>query len=139
MIRYALVCHRDHAFEAWFASSESYDEQAEANAVVCPDCGSAQVTKAPMAPFVAKREPRAPGPEPVERPRPYAMLRKLRDELTANFDNVGEKFPEEARKIHLEEAPRRNIHGKATLEEARELDDEGIPICPLPILPEDQN
>ena len=67
------------------------------------------------------------------------MLRKLRDELTANSDNVGEKFPEEARKIHLEEAPRRNIHGKATLEEARELDDEGIPICPLPILPEDQN
>jgi len=139
MIRYALVCHRDHAFEAWFASSESYDEQAEANAVVCPDCGSARVAKAPMAPYVAKREPQPRKPEPAERSRPYAMLRKLRDELTANSDNVGEKFPEEARKIHLEEAPRRNIHGKATFEEARELDDEGIPICPLPILPEDQN
>ena len=65
--------------------------------------------------------------------------RKLRAELTANADYVGAKFPDEARKIYFEEAPPRSIFGKATLQEARELCEEGIPVCPLPPLPEDQN
>jgi hypothetical protein len=67
------------------------------------------------------------------------MLRKLREELTANSDYVGAKFPEEARKIHYDEAAPRSIHGEATSEEAGELDAEGIPVFPLPPLPEDQN
>jgi hypothetical protein len=138
MIRYALACEEGHDFEAWFGSAASYDEQAEANSITCPSCGSARVSKAPMAPYVAKR-PETLAPAPVERPKPYAMWRKLRAELTANSDYVGRKFPEEARKIHFDEAPARTIHGEATLKEAQELTDEGIPVCPLPPLPEDQN
>jgi hypothetical protein len=139
MIRYALACEEGHGFEAWFRSADAYDEQAEANAIRCPACGSAQVKKAPMAPYVAKRRAETPTPPPAERPKQYAMLRKLRAELTANSDYVGPKFPEEARKIHFDEAPARAIHGEATVEEAQELDEEGVPIFPLPRLPEDQN
>ncbi|HYB05308.1 MAG TPA: DUF1178 family protein [Methyloceanibacter sp.] len=139
MIRYALACEEGHGFEAWFDSAASYDEQAVANAITCPSCGSAQVRKAPMAPYVAKRRAETSTPARVDRPQPYAMLRKLRAEFTANSDYVGPKFPEEARKIHFDEAPARTIHGEATLKEAQELNAEGIPICPLPPLPEDQN
>jgi hypothetical protein len=92
-----------------------------------------------MAPYVAKRRAETPTPPPAERPKPYAMLRKIRAELTANSDYVGPKFPEEARKIHFDEAPGRAIHGEATVEEAQELDEEGVPIFPLPRLPEEQN
>jgi len=139
MIRYALVCDRGHSFEAWFGSSRNYDEQAEAHTVVCPDCGSTHIDKAPMAPFVARRRAGSERPRAAERRQAYAMLRQLREEITANSDDVGEQFPEEARKIHFDEAPARSIHGQATLEEAKELSEEGIPICPLPPLPEDRN
>jgi hypothetical protein len=141
VIRYALACEKGHSFDAWFGSASSYDEQAEANAIRCPACGSARVEKAPMAPYVTKRssEPTAPGPAQAERPKTYAMLRRLRAELTANSDYVGPKFPEEARKIHYDEAPARAIHGEATPDEARELNEEGVPVFPLPSLPEDHN
>jgi len=139
MIRYALACEEGHGFEAWFGSADTYDEQAEAQAILCPACGSAQVNKAPMAPYVAKRRAESPPPVSAEQPKSYAMLRKLRAELTANSDYVGPKFPEEARKIHFEEAPGRAIHGEATPQEAQELDEDGVPIFPLPRLPEDQN
>lgn len=90
-----------------------------------------------MAPYGARGRQKAakpPGPR-----KSYAMLRKLRAELAANSDYVGPKFPEEARKIHYDEAPARNIHGEATREEAGALDAEGIAVFPLPPLPEDQN
>jgi hypothetical protein len=139
MIRYALVCGRGHSFEAWFGSSRVYDEQAEAHAVACPDCGSTEVSKAPMAPYVAKPRSEPPDPKPAERRKSYAMLRQIREEMTANSDYVGEKFPEEARKIHFDEVPPRSIHGEATLEEAKALTEEGIAVRPLPPLPEDEN
>jgi hypothetical protein len=139
VIRYALTCEEGHGFEAWFGSSDTYDEQAEAHAILCPACGSAEVKKAPMAPYVAKRRPEPSVPPTADRPKPYGMLRKLRAELTANSDYVGPKFPEEARKIHFDEAPARPIHGEATPKEAQELDEEGVPIFPLPHLPEDEN
>lgn len=139
MIRYALACDEGHGFDAWFGSAEAYDEQEGAKAIPCPCCGSVRVGKVPMAPYVARGRPEPQAPEPVERPKPYAMLRKLRAELTAGADYVGAKFPEEARKIHFDEAPSRGIYGEATLEEARELSEEGIAICPLPPLPEDHN
>jgi hypothetical protein len=137
MIRYALACEEGHEFEAWFGSADAYDRQAEARSVVCPVCCSTRVEKAPMAPYVARG--RGESRKPQRQRKSYAMLRKLRDELTANSDYVGPKFPEEARKIHYEEAPQRSIHGEATSEEARELDEEGIAVFPLPLLPEDQN
>ncbi|MGB6768238.1 MAG: DUF1178 family protein [Methyloceanibacter sp.] len=139
MIRYALACEQGHGFDAWFGSADSYDEQAEAHAILCPNCGSASVSKAPMAPYVAKPRVERPPTPKAERPKTYAMLKKLRAELTANSDYVGPKFPEEARKIHFDEAPARAIHGEATLKEAEELNEEGVPVFPLPPLPEDQN
>ena len=102
MIRYALTCEKGHGFEAWFGSGEAFDRQAETNSVLCPVCGSAEVAKAPMAPHVARRRDEAPTPRKSR--KSYAMLRKLRDELTANSDYVGTKFPEEARKIHYDPA-----------------------------------
>jgi hypothetical protein len=141
MIRYALACEEGHNFDAWFGSASSYDEQEEANAVRCPTCGSARVQKAPMAPYVAKKSPlpSAPRREQAPRRKTHAPLRELRAALTANSDDVGPKFPEEARKIHFDEAPARTIHGEATLKEAQELKEEGIPVFPLPSLPEDHN
>ena len=139
MIRYALACEEGHEFEAWFGSAEAYDRQAAAGTIVCPVCGGTRVAKAPMAPHVAKRSADQEAPKPPAARKSYAMLRKLREELTANSDYVGPKFPEEARKIHYDEAPARSIHGEATSEEASELDAEGIAVFPLPPLPEDQN
>jgi hypothetical protein len=139
MIRYVLMCDRGHSFEAWFGSSGAYDEQAGAHAVTCPECGSTAVSKAPMAPYVPKRRAEGAPPKLAERRKSYAMLRQFREEMTANSDYVGEKFPEEARKIHFDEAPSRSIHGEATLEEAKALTEEGIPVRPLPPLPEDEN
>ena len=93
-----------------------------------------------MAPHVARHgRPAQSVPAQPEPKRSYAMLRKLRAELTANSDYVGPKFPEEARKIHYDEVKARNIHGEATGEEAQELNAEGIPVFPLPPLPEDHN
>ena len=145
MIRYALACSMGHEFEAWFASSDSFDEQAEANALSCPVCGESRVGKVPMAPHVGRgrRDPALAGKSArsgdAERRRSYAMLRELRDKLTANSDYVGPRLPEEARKIHYEEAPARGIHGEADLEEVRALEEEGIALLPLPRLPEDEH
>ena len=147
MIRYALACHQGHDFEAWFGSSGSYDEQAEAQAIVCPACGSHDVRKAPMAPNLVKgiaapRSEAAPASSPRlsgEGTQTYALVRELRAQLKANAEDVGPHFAEEARKMHFGETPARSIYGEANAEEAQELADEGIPVCPLPPLPEDHN
>jgi len=141
MIRYALTCAKGHDFEAWFGSSGDYDVQLEASAVVCPCCGSAEVTKAPMAPAVRRgRTVRSSvAPSSDERRRTYAFLRDLRAHLKENAEHVGPLFAEEARKMHHGETEARSIYGEATREEAKALEDEGIPALPLPLLPEDHN
>lgn len=152
MIRYAFKCGGGHEFDAWFSSSDSYDEQCEAEAVRCPECGSANVQKAPMAPAVlrGRRRARDNGAEaPVDTPmqapsessqnQSYAFLKGLREHLKANADDVGDKFAEEARKMHHGEAEERSIYGEATMDEAKSLYEEGIPALPLPKLPEDHN
>jgi hypothetical protein len=156
MIKYALVCQKKHAFEAWFQSSAAFDKQAKRGLVTCPDCGSHKVSKAIMSPRVARRDrddtPRrskpsagktvvpasntAPSPAAAEM---LAMMRKLRDEVTKNADNVGPRFAEEARKIHYEETPARGIYGEASPEEVKALHEEGVECYPLPVLPEDGN
>jgi hypothetical protein len=160
MIRYQLKCDKRHEFEAWFASSSAYDRQAKRGLVSCPKCGSAKVQKAMMAPSIAKGSRRRKPEKAPEAPVPQAQpqqpaasdthrlaahgdllgaMRKLRAEIEAKSEYVGERFPEEARKIHYEEVPARGIHGEATSEEARALIEEGIEFYPLPGLPEDQN
>jgi len=158
MIRYALICERGHAFESWFADSAAFDKQAKRKLVTCPHCGSGKVEKAIMAPRLAggrKRkaaEPRgeAPAVPATAEKAPVAMispqeqeirakLKELREHLTKNADDVGHKFPEEARKMHYGEIEHRSIYGVASLEEAKDLAEEGIEFHPLPILPDERN
>jgi len=138
MIRYALICAGGHDFEAWFGSGAAFEQQARERALSCPRCGSADISKAPMAPAV-RRSRAESAPEARERRQTYAILKDLRAHLEANAENVGPAFPEEARKMHYGEAERRSIFGEATLEEASALAEEGIPALPLPRLPGDHN
>ncbi len=142
MIRFALACDRGHGFDAWFSSGDSYDEQMEAQAIVCPTCGSIHVKKAPMAPAVLRgkaEETARESPADGERKQTYAFLKGMRDYLKDNADDVGKAFPEEARKMHYGEAEARNIYGEASVDEAKALHEEGIPALPLPKLPEEHN
>jgi hypothetical protein len=152
MIRYRLKCERRHEFDAWFAGSATFDRQAKRGQVSCPRCGSTKVEKALMTPGIAKgakrkRVQKAPAPEPAPQDTHRlaahgelaAAMRKLRAEIEAKSEYVGPRFPEEARKIHYEEAPARGIYGEATREEAQALSEEGIEFFPLPSLPEDHN
>ena len=157
MIRYALRCDHDHAFESWFQSSSTYESQVKRKLVSCPICGSMKVEKAIMAPrIVGKkgRERAAPTPsEPAEILPPAtstplvmaqerelrAKLKELRDHIVKNADNVGERFPNEARKMHYGDIEHRPIYGEASPEEARSLIDEGVEVSPLPVLPDDRN
>jgi hypothetical protein len=142
MIRFALACDRGHSFDAWFSSGDSYDEQVEAQAIVCPTCGSIRVKKAPMAPAVLRgkaEETARESPADGERKQTYAFLKGMRDYLKDNADDVGKAFPEEARKMHYGEAEARNIYGEASVDEAKALNDEGIPALPLPKLPKEHN
>lgn len=129
MIRYALRCDKGDEFEAWFRSSADYDDQAAQSLVECPHCGSTHVEKAPMAPNVARTD-RAEAPSP--RAVAMAMAAKVRETIREKFDYVGERFPDEARKIHKGEIEDRPIWGEATAEQAKEMAEEGLPVSPLP-------
>ncbi len=150
MIVFDLKCGKDHVFEAYFADSATYERQAEAGEIACPLCGDVRIAKAPMAPNIAvankaRGEPEpvpAPAPAPARKPpsppemaRAVATLRRMRAHIEQNFDHVGERFPEEARKIHYGEGERRNIYGDATKEEVGELADEGIEVGEIPWVP----
>jgi hypothetical protein len=155
MIRYRLKCKKGHQFDAWFASSVAYERQAKGKQLSCAKCGSTQVSKALMAPKLTKRAAAKEGPakeaarsREAAKPETHrlaahgelmAAMRKLRAEIEAKSEYVGPRFPDEARKIHYEEAPARGIHGEATADEAKALSEEGIEFFPLPILPEDHN
>lgn len=142
MIRYSLACIDGHDFEAWFAGSEEYEAQKSKGMLVCPVCGSAEVDKALMAPAVAtarKKDSVRLAANMPERQETISMLRKLREHLTENAENVGPRFAEEARRIHYNEAEKRGIYGEASPEDARSLADEGVEFHPLPMLPEEHN
>jgi hypothetical protein len=162
MIRYALVCDQEHSFESWFQNSAAYDKQVKRGLVTCPVCNSAKVSKALMAPRLsgAKKRGQTFPPEampaaeaPVAVPAaaaPVAMispqeqefrakLKELREHITKNADYVGQKFPEEARKMHYGEAEHRSIYGEASPEQAKELHEEGIEFHALPVLPDERN
>lgn len=160
MIRYKLICNKSHEFEAWFRSSDDYQRQVKRGLVDCTDCGSRQVRKALMAPNVARRDKgkaarEAPAPQQsvtvanavsaehqdfaARRREILSMMRKLRAEVLANSENVGDRFPEEARKMHYREAEPRAVHGEATESEVKELLDEGVEIYPVPQVPDEHN
>jgi hypothetical protein len=141
MIKYALVCEGEHAFESWFPDSESYEVQSRRGLIACPECNSTRVAKAIMAPAVAAgRAPAAPLALLDERQRQMReFASRLRKEIIANTDDVGERFPQEARAIHVGDAPARSIRGQASLDEARALVEDGVGVLPLPYLPDDRN
>jgi hypothetical protein len=150
MIKYALICEQRHGFESWFASSAAYDKQAKRGLVNCPACGSSKVEKALMAPRLSgtrkgrQRAAETPTATSVAMLTPQeqelrAKLKEVRKHITKNADYVGQKFPEEARKMHYGETEHRSIYGEASLETAKELHDEGIELHPLPVLPDEQN
>jgi hypothetical protein len=158
MIRYSLHCERGHAFESWFQSSSAYESQEKRKLVTCPACGSAKVERAIMAPQIVSKKGRdiaAPPPAPAasaevtapsstplmmaQERELRAKLKELRDHIVKNADNVGERFPNEARKMHYGDIEHRPIYGEASPEEARSLIDEGVEVSPLPVLPDDRN
>jgi len=132
MIRYTLRCDRTHEFEAWFRDSAAYDQQQQAGEVACPICGSHRVEKAIMAPNVASRKAPSSSEERQRAAATLTMLRELRQAVEKNADPVGERFAEEARRIHYGETDPRNIYGNTTAQEARELVEEGIEFGVIP-------
>jgi len=158
MIRYSLICDKQHAFESWFQDSGAFDKQVKRKLVTCPQCHSTKVEKAIMAPRIStakKRRSSAPAAEtaaaaPAAAPEAVAMvspqeqefrakLKELREHLVKNSDNVGQKFPEEARKMHYGEIEHRSIYGVASPDDAKALAEEGIDFHPIPVLPDDRN
>jgi hypothetical protein len=156
MIRYNLRCERGHAFESWFQSSSAYEAQEKRKLVNCPSCGSAKVERAIMAPQIVSKKGRdntepapaaatdvaAPTSTPLlmaQERELRAKLKELRDHIVKNADNVGERFPNEARKMHYGDIEHRPIYGEASPDEARSLIEEGVEVSPLPVLPDDRN
>jgi hypothetical protein len=140
VIKYLLQCSEAHEFEAWFASSTRYEAQAGDGGVSCPHCGSTDVTKAIMSPNVGRRADKADTcAVPHDRARQIAMMRQLRNALLTSSEEVGARFPEEARKMHYGETEPRSIRGEVSHNQARELIDEGIDVFALPPAPEEMN
>ena len=141
MISYSLVCDNSHKFDAWFRNAEAYEEQHDRGIVTCPMCNSVKVEKALMAPAVSRmnsdKVSLSTGHPMQSEIR--EMLRTMRKKVTSEADYVGDKFAEEARKIHFKESEARGIYGEATRDEVAELIDDGVDFLPLPHIPEEAN
>lgn len=133
MIRYQLVCKKEHSFEGWFRDSAAYDQQAKKKLVTCPTCGTTKVEKAPMAPAVSKKAELAEAAQKAKSMQEFVL--NLRKHVEENAEYVGDRFPNEARAIHYGDAEERQIYGEATIKDAKELIEEGIPVAPIPSLP----
>lgn len=141
MIRFGLVCDKDHTFDAWFRNGEDFETQKARKLVSCPHCGSLEVDKALMAPAVATGRDKAKVALGLseEQKKMLAQLKALSEKVRENAEYVGDRFAEEARRIHFGEVEARGIYGEATLEEVRGLAEDGVEFMPLPVFPEDRN
>lgn len=164
MIRYSLRCDKGHLFESWFQNSSAYEFQVKSKLVSCPRCASVKVEKAIMAPQIVGKKGRGHAPEPAaadpaatnlpagtafadsstplfmaQERELRAKLKELRDHIVKTADNVGKRFPEQARAMYYGDIDHRPIYGETSLAEAKALIDEGVEVAPLPVLPEDQN
>ncbi len=149
MIVFDLLCAAGHRFEGWFGSAGDFASQRDRNLLSCPVCSSAQVERIPSAARVnlGAQEPPKPPQAPARTPEmqgkdPFAIAQmlysRMLDELLTKSEDVGQSFPNEARKIFYKEAPARAIRGQATDDEHQELIDEGIPVARLPVPPADK-
>ena len=134
MIKYALSCDHDHAFEGWFGSSSDYDDQAARGLLECPLCGSRGVRKQIMAPAVSgtKAQKSAPAVDPKMREMMMTAMGEVRRQVEENFDYVGDRFAKEARDIHEGKSEERGIYGEASAKEVKALVEDGVRIAPLP-------
>ena len=140
MIQYSLTCDSHHKFDAWFRNADAYEDQSKKGVLTCPVCNSTRVEMALMAPAVAKSDDKVSvSAGHPEHAKMVQAMRALRQKLTADADYVGDRFAEEARKIHYEEAEARGIYGEATSDEVAGLAEEGIAFMPLPNLPDEHN
>jgi len=143
MIIFDLRCApQGHVFEAWFGSNEDFEAQRARGLVACPICGAAEIDKAPMAPRVGAKGNRGEEMAPEAVKAALAGMAEAQKKLLEQSEHVGDRFPDEARAIHLGEAEGRAIHGRATPQQAEDLRDEGIPVAPLPfpvVPPESEN
>lgn len=141
MIHYSLVCENDHKFDGWFRNAEAYDEQHGRGIITCPVCTSRKVDKALMAPSVSRassdKVSLSIGHPQHQQLR--AAMQALRNKVTSEADYVGDKFADEARKIHFKEVDPRGIYGEATREEVAGLIEDGVDFMPLPNIPEEHN
>ncbi len=143
MIHYQLQCSHAHGFDGWFPSSASFEAQAKRGLLECPACGDTKVDRALMAPAVPKKGnakavavPPAKDLTPATLPaEARALLQRLRAEVEAKCEHVGDRFAEEARAIHKGETPARGIYGETTPEQAEALADEGIEVARIPWVP----
>lgn len=145
MIKYRLGCQAGHEFESWFRAIDDYEAQSRSGLIACPSCGSTDISKQPMAPAVVTRRGKE---RPVQTVKStgegdaaptLGQLRAFKKSIIENSENVGPRFADEARKIHLGEAHERDIRGVSTPEEARGLIEDEVPFGILPPLPEDLN
>ncbi len=163
MIVFDLICGEDHRFEGWFRSSDDFADQTARGLLDCPQCGSPNITKAPMAPAVPAKgntradTPAAPNssqapaqdthpvasqPMPEDVQKALTALAQAQEKALKESTWVGDKFAEASRAMHYGETDEKPIHGKASVEEAEALSDEGIAVAPLPFPiapPEDLN
>jgi hypothetical protein len=142
VIVFNLGCENSHRFEGWFASGEDFERQIGSKLVICPLCGNANVSRLPHAARInkaASKELRPSRGEPAaSRLQQYAnvgseALARLVEHIVENTEDVGAAFPEEARKIHYQEAPERRIRGTASRDEIEALKEEGVEVVALPI------
>ena len=153
MIVFDLECQAGgHGFEGWFGSSDDFAEQQLGGLLICPQCGSAQVVKAPMAPNVPRKgnaistpvaEPRQTvqgGALPLEAAKMMQAMAAMQAEALKSSQWVGDTFTEKSRAMHYGESAAKPIHGQATVAEAKALIEEGIAVAPLPfpIAPPDE-
>jgi hypothetical protein len=134
MILFTLKCAAEHEFEAWFRDNAAFDRQRSRGLIACPECGDMAVDKAPMAPRLAK----SVGDKPAKPPSPQEMrrmLQQLRKHVETHCEHVGERFAEEARRIHRGEAAVRGIYGEASEADSRALAEEGIEVARIPWVP----
>lgn len=139
-----LRCAHDHDFEGWFASEEDFRDQTERGLLSCPLCDDRRITRLPSAPRLnlttsrgsaaaPSPQPAAPAAPPVPVPSMQVMWLNAVRHVIANTEDVGQRFAEEARRIHHGEAEARGIRGQATREEAKALEEEGIEVAVLPM------
>ena len=141
MIRFSLNCEHGHDFEGWFRNNDDFDAQQKLGMIECPACTSKKVGKALMAPSIStsRRKEKVALAVNAEHRKALQQIKALTEKLRENADYVGDKFAEEARKIHFGETDPRGIYGEATPEEAKSLADDGVEFMPIPVIPDDHN